>query len=261
MKVGSGMKLYSWNVNGLRAAHRKGFLDWLETTKPDVLAIQETRAAVHQLQPALISPPGYQTYWASAGRKGYSGVALFTRQEPRAVRIGLGVEAFDREGRTLIAEYERFVLVNAYFPNGGRDYSRVPFKLAFSEALLETCQRYRAAGRRVIFCGDVNTAHREIDLARPRENKNNTGFLPEERAWIDRALASGYQDSFRVLHPAREGAYSWWAYWGGARERNIGWRLDYFFLSEDLRPHLLAAEIHPEVTGSDHCPVSVELDL
>jgi exodeoxyribonuclease-3 len=253
------LKLFSWNVNGIRAAQRKGFLEWLRATRPDVLSIQETKANPSQLDDELKDPSDYYSYWASAERKGYSGVALFSRVEPISVQIGLGIEEYDQEGRTIIADYGEFVLITAYFPNGGRDHSRVPFKMAYKEAFLELCNQYRSSGRSVVFCGDVNTAHREIDLARPKENVNSTGFLPVERAWIERVVEEGYIDTFRSLHPDQRDAYSWWAYWGGARERNVGWRLDYFFISPDLQDRVTAAEIHPDVLGSDHCPVSLTL--
>ena len=253
------MKLYSWNVNGVRAIQKKGFLEWVEHSAPDVLCLQETKAHPGQLDETLACPPGYHAYWAAAERKGYSGVAMFTRDEPLEVTIGIGVEKFDREGRTIIAEFNDFVLITSYFPNGSRDHSRVPFKMAYKELFLETCNRLRDAGRSIVFCGDVNTAHREIDLARPKQNQDTTGFLPVERAWIDRVVEEGYVDTFRWRYPEREGAYSWWAYWGGARERNVGWRLDYFFVTPDLLDRITDADIHSEVLGSDHCPVSLTL--
>ena len=253
------LKMFSWNVNGIRAVQKKGFLDWLYQTNPDVLCIQETKAHPDQLDDELIAPANYISYWASAERKGYSGVALYSRSEPVSVQIGLGIEEFDREGRTIIADYGEFVLLAAYFPNGSRDHSRVPFKMAYKQAFLEICNRYRNDGRSVIFCGDVNTAHREIDLARPAENSNSTGFLPVERAWIDQVVEEGYIDTFRTMHPEEREIYSWWAYWGKARERNVGWRIDYFFTSPDLLDRIAAAEIHTEVLGSDHCPVSLTL--
>jgi exodeoxyribonuclease-3 len=253
------LNLFSWNVNGIRAAQRKGFLEWFEKTQPDILCVQETKADPSQLDEALTDPLGYDTYWASAERKGYSGVGLFSRVKPESVKIGLGIEEYDREGRTIIADYGEFVLLTAYFPNGGRDLSRVPFKMAYKEVFLERCNQYRSSGRPVVFCGDVNTAHREIDLARPKGNEENTGFLPIERAWIDRVVEEGYVDTFRVLHPDRRDAYSWWAYWGKARERNVGWRIDYFFITPDLMDRVVAAEIHSDVHGSDHCPISISL--
>lgn len=253
------LKLFSWNVNGLRAAYRKGFLEWLHETQPDVLGIQETKCHPEQLDEALRQPPGYHTYWASAEKKGYSGVALFSKRKPQAVQIGLGISAYDREGRTIVADYGDFVLITAYFPNGSRDHSRVPFKMAFKADFLDFCNDLRASGRSIVFCGDVNTAHQAIDLARPKQNQQTTGFLPEERAWIDTIVAQEYVDSFRALYPDQTGAYSWWSYIGGARGRNVGWRLDYFFVSEDLRPKIVDAAIHADVLGSDHCPVSLTL--
>ena len=253
------LQLYSWNVNGIRAAERKGFLNWLRETQPDILCVQETKAHPDQLEPDLVQPEGYYAYWASAERKGYSGVALFSRDEPKSIELGLGIAEYDIEGRTIVADYDDFVLIAAYFPNGSRDHSRVPFKMAYKDAFLDFCNRLREDGRAVIFCGDVNTAHREIDLARPKENEKTTGFLPEERAWIDKVVAQGYIDTFRSLHPDTEDAYSWWAYWGKARERNVGWRIDYFFTSPDLQDRIAAAEIHADVMGSDHCPVSLTL--
>lgn len=254
------LSLYSWNVNGIRAAQRKGFLDWLQVTKPDILGIQETKAHPDQLDEELRNPPGYHAYWASAERKGYSGVALFSQVEPLSVQIGLGIDEFDQEGRTIVAEYNDFVLITAYFPNGARDHSRVPFKMEYKGAFLELCNNLRASGKSVIFCGDVNTAHREIDLARPKANENHTGFLPIEREWIDEVTEQDYIDTFRHLHPDRTDAYSWWAYWGKARERNVGWRLDYFFITSDLEERISSAEILTDTLGSDHCPVLLTLD-
>jgi exodeoxyribonuclease-3 len=261
IEVGPLMRLYSWNVNGIRAAQKKGFLEWLDLTAPDVLAVQETKAHPDQLDEVLREPAGYHTYWASAEKKGYSGVALFSRQEPLEVTVGMGVAEYDREGRTIVADYGEFMFIAAYFPNGSRDHSRVPFKMAYKRDFLDYCQSLRAAGKKVIFCGDVNTAHREIDLARPKQNQNTTGFLPKERAWIDQVVAVGYVDTFRELHPDEEGAYSWWSYIGSARNRNVGWRLDYFFITPDLLPRVQSAAIHAEVLGSDHCPVSLTLDV
>lgn len=254
------LTLYSWNVNGIRAAQKKGILDWLHKTKPDILGIQETKAHPDQLDEELRNPEGYHSYWASAERKGYSGVALFTRIEPISVQIGLGIEEYDREGRTIVAEYDEFVLITAYFPNGSRDHSRVPFKMAYKESFLDFCNQLRAQGKNVIFCGDVNTAHREIDLARPKDNQNSTGFLPIEREWIDKVVEQGYIDSFRALHPDTTEAYSWWAYWGKARERNVGWRLDYFFITPDLERRIISAEILADIQGSDHCPVLLTIE-
>lgn len=253
------MRLFSWNVNGVRAAQKKGFLEWLHQERPGVLTIQETKCHPDQLDPELRQPEGYHAYWAFAERKGYSGVALFTEQEPRSVQIGLGIPEYDREGRTIVADYGDFTLIAAYFPNGSRDHSRVPFKMAYKRDFLAFCNDLVAAGKSVIFCGDVNTAHQEIDLARPKQNQKTTGFLPIERAWIDEVVAQGYVDTYRFLNPDKVGAYSWWSYIGRARDRNVGWRLDYFFVSPDLVPRVASAGIHADVLGSDHCPVSLTL--
>lgn len=252
--------LFSWNVNGIRAAQKKGLLDWITTVQPDVLCIQETKADPDQLDDELRQPAGYHTYWAtSTVKKGYSGVALYTKQEPQSVHIGLDIEDYDGEGRTIIADYGNYVLIGAYFPNGSRDHSRVPFKMAYKAAFLERCEHLRAEGRSVIFCGDVNTAHQPIDLARPTQNENTTGFLPVERAWIDQVVAQGYLDIFRELNPGVPDVYTYWPYWGNARPRNIGWRIDYFFITPELRDQVVSADIHMDVMGSDHCPVSLTL--
>lgn len=251
--------LYSWNVNGIRAAARKGFLDWLNQAQPDILGLQETRCHPDQLDDALRRPSGYHTYWAWAEKKGYSGVALYTKTEPLSVQIGLGIPDFDREGRTIVAEYEDFVFITAYFPNGGRDHKRIPFKMQYKADFLSFCNDLRAQGKAVVFCGDVNTSHREIDLARPRQNRKKTGFLPEERVWIDQIIREGYVDTYRRLYPEQDGAYTWWANYSQARARNVGWRLDYFFVSDEFWPRVTDAAIHPQVMGSDHCPVSLTL--
>lgn len=253
------MKLYSWNVNGIRAAQKKGMVDWLTATQPDILGVQETKAHPDQLDDALKAPPGYHVYWASAERKGYSGVGLYSKVKPNNVVLGLDIEEYDSEGRTIVAEYDDFTFITAYFPNGSRDHSRVPFKMAYKEAFLTYCNHLREQGKAVIFCGDINTAHNEIDLARPKDNKKTTGFLPEERAWMDKVVEQGYIDIYRELNPEKEGAYSWWSNRSGARERNIGWRIDMFYITPDLRERVETAEIHPDVMGSDHCPISLTL--
>lgn len=255
------MKLYSWNVNGIRAAQKKGFLDWLGETQPDILSVQETKAHPDQLDEALRNPEGYFTYWASAEKKGYSGVALYSKVEPKEVRIGLGIEKFDSEGRTIIAEYDEFVLLMSYFPNGSSGNKRVPYKMEYYAEFLKICNDLIAEGKNVIFCGDVNTSHKEIDLANPKSNQKNTGFLPIEREWLDQVVEQGYIDTFRHYYPEQEGAYSYWSARQNARERNVGWRLDYFFVSPSLEDNLVAAEIHADVMGSDHCPISLELSF
>ncbi len=250
--------LISWNVNGARAVYKNGFMDWLATANADIVCLQETRAEAHQVPDEMRQPPGYHAVWnPSRARKGYSGTALLTREPPLSVELGLGVEEFDREGRTIIAEYPSFTLLNSYFPNGGNDHSRVPFKLAFYDAFLTKCLALTAAGKRVLFCGDVNTAHREIDLARPKETKTVTGFLPEERAWLDKLVELGYVDTFRHFYPDLRDQYTWWHQVTSARQRNVGWRIDYFFAAAGLQSRLVDAFIQQQVMGSDHCPVGV----
>lgn len=253
------ISLFSWNVNGIRAVQKKGLLDWIKTTNPDILGLQEIKATPDQLDVELVNPPGYHAFWAPGQRKGYSGVALFTKQQPKSVRLGMGIDDYDNEGRTIVAEYDDFIFITAYFPNGSRDHSRVPFKMAYKAAFLNYCEALRLQGKSIIFCGDVNTAHNEIDLARPKDNVKTTGFLPIERAWMNELVGKGYVDIYRDLNPTTEGAYTWWSNRSGARERNVGWRIDYFFISPDLRERVVAADIHPAVLGSDHCPVSLTL--
>jgi len=255
------LTLLSWNVNGVRAMARKGFVEWLEKAGPDVLGLQETKAHPEQLSKEMLMPAGYKTVYNPADRKGYSGTALFFRSEPDDVRTGLGSKEYDGEGRVIFADFPAFTFVTVYIPNGRSDLSRVPFKLGYSDALLEVCEDLRAKGRPLILCGDFNTAHKEIDLARPKDNRKSTGFLPEERAWLDKFTSMGYTDSFRILHPDRAGAYSWWDYRTRARPRNVGWRLDYFFVTSDLVKNVQDAFILSDVMGSDHAPVGIELDL
>lgn len=257
----TALTLLSWNVNGLRAATRKGFLPWFQETTPDVLCLQETRVEEMELPEEITRLPGYHGYWhPSQARKGYSGTGLLTRIQPLAVTTGLGIPEFDQEGRTQVARYASFTLLNCYFPNGGRDQRRVGFKLAFYEAFLERCEALRREGHAIIFCGDVNTAHRPIDLSHPGPNRNTSGFLPEERAWMERFIAAGYVDTFRHLHPDLTEQYTWWSVATRARERNIGWRIDYFFVAAEVLPRVRDAFILPEVPGSDHCPVGIVLE-
>jgi len=257
----STLRLFSWNVNGLRACTRKGFAGWLDETSPDILSLQEVRALPEQLEPHIREPEGYDAHWYPAeSKKGYSGVGLLSRATPTSVTLGgLGEERFDREGRLIISDHGDFLLYGAYFPNGGQDLSRVPYKLNFSEALLQHAEGQRRAGRSIVICGDVNTAHEEIDLANPRTNQKNTGFLPEERAWVQRLLDHGYVDIFRRLHPGEPDHYTWWSNRPGVRARNIGWRIDYFIISPDLVDRVVDAHIHPAVMGSDHCPIELVL--
>lgn len=252
------MRLLSWNVNGIRAVEKKGFLEWFTKEAPDVLCLQETKAEKEQLSPALIDVPGYSSFWCSAEKKGYSGVAVYSRKAPVSVEYGIGDKMFDSEGRTLALDLGSFVLFNIYFPNGGSGNKRVPFKMAFYDQFFKKAEKLRRQGRSIVVCGDVNTAHQEIDLARPKENQKNTGFLPEERAWVSTFLEAGYCDIFRQLNPD-PGHYSWWDYKTAARQRNIGWRIDYFFVSRDLEAKVKKAFIMKDVLGSDHCPVGIDL--
>ena len=253
------LRLVSWNVNGVRAVHKKGFAEWLKKDAPDVLCLQETKAQLDQLTPQVHAPEGYQTQWHWGERKGYCGVSTFSKETPLCVDRGLGNPLFDGEGRVLITRFEDFTLFNVYFPNGQSRADRLKFKLDFYEDFLKVLERYRARGEdKLIICGDVNTAHTELDLARPKENQKTSGFLPEERGWIDKLLAAGFIDSFREFEKGG-GHYSYWDQISGARARNVGWRIDYFFLSKNLRARLKGAFIQPAVMGSDHCPIGIEL--
>jgi exodeoxyribonuclease-3 len=252
------VRLVSWNVNGIRSAARKGFLDWLSADQPDILCLQETRVQPEQLEPGLCQPPGYHTYWHSAETKGYSGVATFCLQPPAQVQKGFGQPEFDGEGRVLISRHPSFTLVNAYFPSGQRGLERVEFKIRFYDALRTTCRQLEREGHPLILCGDLNTAHQPIDLARPSQNTRTSGFLPEEREALSRWFDDGFIDVFRHLHPTTE-KYSWWTYRLNARARNIGWRIDYFLITEALLPHVQEADILNDIQGSDHCPISLRL--
>ena len=253
------MRLISWNVNGIRAVHKKGlFLEWLEEEQPDVLCLQETKAHESQLPAALTEVEGYYSWFSTPERKGYSGVALYTKEEPRSVSFGLGVERFDSEGRTVVADYDGFVLLGIYFPNGKRSAERLQYKMDFYDTFLGYVENLRREGRNVLVCGDVNTAHKEIDLARPKENEKISGFLPQEREWMDTFLEHGYVDTFRQFNQ-EPGNYSWWDTMTRARERNVGWRIDYFFSDADFASKLTDGFILTDVMGSDHCPVGIEI--
>lgn len=254
------LQLFSWNVNGLRAIEKKGFLDWLARSGGDVVAVQETKAWPDQLSAAILNPSGYHADWSSAEKKGYSGVGTYSRVTPKTVLHGFGDERFDQDGRILISDFERFVFFNIYFPNGGRGPEWVQHKLAFYKRFVEVVNAYTQQGRSVIVTGDVNTAYAEIDLARPKENSQNSGFLPEEREALNGFFAAGLIDTYRHLHPA-EVKYTWWDMVTRARQRNVGWRIDYFFVSSDLKDRIVDAEIHDDVPGSDHCPISLTLEL
>lgn len=252
------VKILSWNVNGIRAAIRNGFLDWLSNRPGHIICLQEVKAFQEQVQEHNGAFKPYHLSWNAARRAGYSGVAnLFTIQ-PISVSTGLGIEEFDSEGRVLLFEYESFYLYNIYFPNGQRDQQRLDFKLRFYDAFLEHAQNLRQNGKAVIACGDFNTAHKEIDLKNPKANEKTSGFLPVERAWMDKFVEHGYVDTFRKFNQLPE-QYSWWTYRFGARSRNIGWRIDYFFIDREHEDMLKKAFILPQVMGSDHCPVGIEL--
>ncbi|OIO51315.1 exodeoxyribonuclease III [Candidatus Kaiserbacteria bacterium CG_4_9_14_3_um_filter_50_16] len=252
------MRIISWNVNGLRSLAKNGYWEsFLKGVKPDIFCLQETKASPEQLPEAILSPAGYSAFFSSCQvRKGYSGVALYSKVEPFKVIYGMGIKEFDQEGRFVGAEYDDFWLINAYFPNGGRGPERLDYKMRFYDAFLAFANKL-CKQKPVIFCGDVNTAHEEIDLARPKENEENTGFLPEERAWIDEVVSAGYIDSFRHFHSHTKDAYTYWDIVTRARDRNVGWRLDYFFVANEYMKRIRKAEIHADIYGSDHCPISI----
>lgn len=252
------MKLLSWNVNGIRSCARHGLLDWVAREGADVFCLQETRAHPEQLEKELLNLRGYHGAWHAARRRGYSGVATFCRRDPDEVISGLGVPELDQEGRVLTCVLGDLAVVNAYFPTSQRTHARLPYKLEFCRAMEALLGRLRHRGLKVLLCGDYNIAHREIDLRNPRENEGNAGFLPEERAWMDRFLEAGYVDTFRARCP-EPGNYTWWSYRGDVRQRNVGWRIDYVCVAPDLDERVARSFHQPHVLGSDHCPVGVEL--
>lgn len=252
------MKLISWNVNGIRAASRGGFLTWFEKENADLICIQETKANPDQLEETLLHPQGYSSYWHSAAKAGYSGVAVYAKKEPLDIKYGIGVPEIDLEGRVLILEYPNFTLINTYFPNSQREHTRLDYKLSFCGHILKLCEKLTSQGKNIVICGDFNIAHKEIDLKNPKSNQKNAGFLPEERAWMDSFLKKGYVDSFRHFNQ-EPGNYTWWSYRPGVREKNIGWRIDYFVVNQDFQDRLKKSLHQCEVKGSDHCPVLLEL--
>jgi exodeoxyribonuclease-3 len=256
------MRIISWNVNGIRAIEKRGFFEWLKNDDPDILCLNETKAEPGQLAPHFINPPetSYTSFWASAKKRGYSGVAIYTKEQPQDVKQ-MGIPEFDDEGRVLIAEYKDFTLLTAYFPNSQDERKRLGYKLAFNDAMLKLCNSISKKGRNFLLCGDYNAAHTPIDLARPKANENSAGYLPEERAWMDKFLASGNVDTFRHFHPEKAGCYTWWSYMKQAREKNIGWRIDYHCVNKDFMPCVKSSIIRSEVTGSDHCPVEIRLTI
>jgi exodeoxyribonuclease-3 len=252
------VKILSWNVNGIRAVLKKGFFDWFRKESPDILSLQEVKAQTHQLPPEMLYPPGYHADWNPARRPGYSGVATFSKIKPLSVNRGFGIARFDEEGRVLATEFKEFTLFNIYFPNGKMNQERLDYKMDFYDAALGVFLKLRKKKKKLVICGDYNTAHQAMDLAHPKENEDVSGFLPIERAWMDQLTASGFLDTFRVFNK-EPNQYSWWDLRTGARARNVGWRIDYHFISEDLKPNLEEAFILPEVMGSDHCPVGIVL--
>ncbi len=245
-------------MNGIRACQRQGFLNWFENQNSDVVCLQEIKAHPEQLDPELVNPKKYHSYWYPAEKRGYSGLAIYAKKEPHEVVYGMGVKAFDQEGRVLTLRFKSFSLINTYFPNSQRDHARLPFKLKFCKDIHKFILKERERTDTVVVCGDFNIAHKEIDLKNPRANKDNAGFLPKERDWMSQFLDSGFVDTFRHFDQGPDN-YTWWSYRPGIRERNIGWRLDYFVTDRDSIGRLKSANHQPHVYGSDHCPLSLEL--
>lgn len=255
------MKIYSFNVNGIRAWERKGMVDWFINTSPDILCIQETKAQKEQLSQTLQEPEGYYSYFNSSKvKKGYSGTVIYTKEEPKDVIYGLGKRDLDQEGRQITLVFKNFVLINCYFPNGGGPKERLEYKLDYFKEFLKFINKLQKKHKKIIFTGDVNIAYKEIDLARPKENEKSVGFLPEERAIIDLFIENGWTDTFRELHP-KTIKYTWWDMKTRARDRNVGWRIDYFFVSKNLMKKVKKSLIHNDIYGSDHCPISLTIDL
>lgn len=257
MEVVIQMKLISWNVNGLRAVVKKGFLEYFDSVDADIFCLQETKLQAGQIDLDL---PGYKDYWNYAVKKGYSGTAIFTKKEPLSVQYGLGIEEHDTEGRVITLEFENFFMVTVYTPNSQAELKRLDYRMTFEDAILAYVKKLDET-KPVILCGDLNVAHEEIDLKNPKTNRKNAGFSDEERAKFTAFLEAGFVDSFRYFYPDLEDAYSWWSYRMNARARNTGWRIDYFVVSERLKDNLVDAKIHPDVLGSDHCPVELELNV
>jgi len=252
------IRIYSWNVNGVRAIHKKGFIDWINSSNADIICLQEIKAQYEQLPEDLKNIKGFESHWFSALKKGYSGVSIITKFKPKKIIKGIDEPRFDDEGRVIFAEYEKFVIANAYFPNGGRGPERIKYKLDFYDSLFFYLEKKYKDRKGIIITGDYNTAHKEIDLARPKENLNNTGFLPIEREWIDKIINLGYTDVFRNF-VKEEGWYTYWDMFTRARERNTGWRIDYFMVSNDFVNKVTDSKIHNNIMGSDHCPISIEI--
>ncbi|MGE7878912.1 exodeoxyribonuclease III [Peribacillus muralis] len=251
------MKLVSWNVNGIRACVKKGFLDYFKDVDADIFCLQETKLQEGQISLDL---EGYHQYWNYALKKGYSGTAIFTKEKPLSVKYGVGDLTEEPEGRIITLEYEKFYMVNVYTPNAKRDLTRLDYRLEWEEAMIQYLKELDRV-KPVIFCGDLNVAHQEIDLKNPKPNIGNSGFTPEERGKMTELLHAGFIDTFRHFYPLQEGAYTWWSYMSKVRERNIGWRIDYFIVSKRLSGSLMDANIHCDIMGSDHCPVILEANI
>jgi len=249
--------IISWNVNGIRAAEKKGLYEWLQTESPDILCLQETKAQEEQLGEKFFKQKGYIPYFMSAEKKGYSGVAVYTKGKPISIR-NLNIEEFDNEGRTIVLEYKNFTLINCYFPNSQSEGKRLGYKTGFNEAVHSLCKTLVKEGKNIVLCGDYNVAHKAIDLTHPKANVKNPGYLPEEREWMDKFIDSGYVDTFRMFNTEPEN-YSWWSYRTNAREKNAGWRIDYFCVNKEFKKKVKSADILKHVMGSDHCPVQVVL--
>ena len=250
-------KFVSWNVNGIRAALKKGFMESFEELNPDIIGLQEIKLSEGQLD---LEIPGYHMYWNYAEKKGYSGTAVFTREEPLSVSYGIGIEEHDKEGRVITLEYPEYYFITCYTPNSQRGLARLDYRMEWEEAFLEYLNRLNEV-KPIVLCGDLNVAHNEIDLKNPESNRKNAGFSDEERDKFTKLLEAGYTDTFRYLYPDKEDEYSWWSYFRQERDRNIGWRIDYFVVSKVLEYKRVEASIHQNIMGSDHCPVSVELNL
>lgn len=250
-------RIISWNVNGIRAVEKKGMFEWLQKEQPDIFCIQETKAQPDQLDETFHNQKGYHSYFISAEKKGYSGTALYTKEKPVSVGT-MGIKEFDSEGRTLVAQYSDFTLINSYFPNSQAEGGRIAYKTAYNEALHKFAQSIADEGKNVIICGDYNVAHKPIDLTHPDKNENNPGYLPAEREWMDHFTESGWVDTFRYFHKEGE-QYTWWSYRTRGRERNVGWRIDYFCVNSSFTDRLKDSIIHKDVMGSDHCPIELQL--
>ena len=251
------MKLLSWNVNGLRAVMNKGFKEFFKEINADILALQETKLQEGQIE---FNPEGYYTYWNSAVKKGYSGTVVFTKKEPKKVTYGIGIEKHDQEGRVITLEFEKFYFVDCYTPNSQRELTRLDYRMEWEKDFREYLKELNKT-KPVILCGDLNVAHNEIDLKNPKSNKHNAGYTEEERSQMTELLNEGFTDSFRYLYPEKEGIYSWWSYMFHAREKNAGWRIDYFIVSNDIKEKIKDSIIHTEIMGSDHCPVELDIEI